>query len=64
MDTICFIALGESESVAHPNVVREYSENKIANLVKVHCPYGSMSCFHWRFNWWHRAVPWKKRGGT
>ena len=57
--------MGESESVAHRNIVREYLENKSAKLIKVHCRYGSSSsCFHWRFNWWHRTVPWKKRGDT
>ena len=51
--------------IAHRNIVREYLENQIAKLIKVHCRYGSSSsssCFHWKFNWWHRTVPWKKRG--
>ena len=49
------------------NIWNQSKTESIKVHCRYHCRYGS-SCFHcWshgRFNWWHRTVPWKKRGDT
>ena len=43
-----------------------HSIHSKSKSIKVHCRYGNRCsrCWsHWGCNWWHRTVPWKKRGG-
>ena len=59
---------GNSNRISSNLYVKQYwnhSNHSKSKSIKVHCRYGSR-CFrcwsHWRCNWWHRTVPWKKRG--